>query len=843
MAKKIVVRLRKGSTSGEIVANSQVITLDGITDQINAAGFDDNSLTGSVKSYNRSGAFIKTLIPLLEQQTGTESLATSVLSTIDFTLHSEYNSIDSPVPGAVIRIGSRVGASGKLYRTYILPSLDIKTQENNFSQFVETGSDDVVVVDSIPVNGVYYVKVSDALNTDNFRIKSVLVNHTQLKTVEITSTTTSTTTSAPPRVRCNFELAVKSFGDTRFFERFDQYVVDVLLFDSTTCLTNYSIKKYNMLVKIVHYSTTDDDIILNKSIFDINFNSGTKIQIPVLIVDDGVIEPDKEFAFQFFLPNDIISSVYNSTPFYTSPKCTIISNNISERVLYPNLKLEWVGIRPNLKTTDFYTVEGQALELRVSRPIHLPPLWNSVKVIGHNGTEIVRTNAQISNGNYETFSFPQGFFTNKQAPYKASANVLCYLTTTATGAVDYYELANINVVSANIILDKTEVIKGEYVTVSSYVKGHDITSPVRLVLTGDTALNFSPNDIASIDGQPGTTIEKLTDSNGFVSFSVLTATGVTSVISSVQAKLFIDYTVTGKDGVTGRGYGQEITEGQTPSFNISYSPDVRIYPQITNEIYNKLEFLIYESQNLIYTFSVSDVNFPQGREIYWRVVFLGGAGPDDFLDLVAGNFNSSNKTYEIIINVAPDNINETTERFRIDFYLSQEDQINQIRNFWSSQEFQIVDPTIENIFVVGQNKLPKLKPFIAAGEDRLINLFQVRILLDKIIVNNNNINKTISILGSLYQNYEWTINFDLPGIVFTIEGLHYIDSDGVRKPKAKQEYSNSKTVKSVSSTELIKVNFLANNNKTPNRYGRVRVFASDAMIVGDFYEFVLPINI
>lgn len=330
----------------------------------------------------------------------------------------------------------------------------------------------------------------------------------------------------------------------------------------------------------------------------------------------------------------------------------------------------------------------------------------------------------------------------------------------------------------------------------------------------------------------------MTDSNGRVSFSVLTATGVTSVISLIRPKLFINYSVTGVDGDSGREYGVEITEGQSPSFSIFYSPDMAIYPQIKNEVYNKLEFLVYESQSLEYNFTISDVNYPQGREIYWRVVFLGGAGPDDFLDLVAGNFNSDLENYKIIIKVAPDNLTENNERFRIDFYLNQQDQLDQVRNFWSSQEFRIIDPTLENIYRLGQNKLPKLKPFFAAGTDGLINLFQVRVIINQIIINE----KLTNILDSMYQNYEWTINLEFPGVFFSIEGLYYIDVDGTRKEKAKQMFNNSKTVKSVASTSFIKINFLTNNNRQPNVYGRVRVYASDALIVGDFYEFVLPIN-
>lgn len=840
MAKKIVVRLRKGSTSGQIVANSQVISLDeSFNNYVSGSVFDDNSLSGSVKSLNRSGAFIKTIIPLLEQST-TSTQNVSILSSIDFELSSEFNPEDSLIPGARIIVSARTGASGSLYRTYIPPSLDIRTVENNFSQFVETGENDYVSIDSLSENGVYYIKVSDAINTDNFAIKSILVNYTEIQKNQATSTTTTTTTIAPtPRVRCNFDLTVRSLDPTEFYERFDQYVVNVVFFDNTTCLTNYSIRKYNIFVKIKHITTTDDDIILNQKIFDINFNAGTKIQIPILVIDDGIIESEKEFAFEFFLPNDIISSIFNTTPFYTSPACTIVSNNLSERTLYPNLKWQWVGYRPDLKTREFYCVDGQALQLQVSRPIHLPPLWNSLRVIGHNGTEIVRTNAQISNGSYETFSFPTGFFTNKQAPYVASANIKCYLTSTAAGAIDYFELANINVISANVMLNKTEVLKGDYVTVSCFVKGHDVNSPVRLVLTGDTALNYAVNDIRSIDGQAGVTIEKLTDSSGYVSFNVLTTTGITSVISSIKPKLFVNYTVTGTDGELGSEYGVEITQGQTPSFSIVYSPDVNFFPLIQNEVYNRLEFYVYESQFLEYSFTIADVNYPQGREIYWRIVFLGGTGPDDFIDQVAGNFSSDIGSNKIIIKIAPDNFVENNDRFRIDFYLSPQDQQQQVKNFWSSQEFQIIDPTLENIYRLSQNKLPKIKPFFATGTDVFVNLFQVRILITQIIVND----QIVEILNSIYRNYEWTINLEFPGVYFSVEGLYFLNENNVLTEKSKILANNSKTVKSVASPSFVKINFLTNNNSTPNVYGRVRVFASDAMIVGDFYEFVLPINI
>lgn len=64
MAKKFVVRLRKGSPSGNIVANSQVITIDPLAGgTIFPSNFTDGRLQGKVTTLDRVANFIKAVIP------------------------------------------------------------------------------------------------------------------------------------------------------------------------------------------------------------------------------------------------------------------------------------------------------------------------------------------------------------------------------------------------------------------------------------------------------------------------------------------------------------------------------------------------------------------------------------------------------------------------------------------------------------------------------------------------------------------------------------------------------------------------------------------------------------
>jgi hypothetical protein len=60
MAKQFIVRLKKGD--GTIVANSQIITVNGIGDgAISASDFVDGALTGTVTTVNRAGQFCKVI--------------------------------------------------------------------------------------------------------------------------------------------------------------------------------------------------------------------------------------------------------------------------------------------------------------------------------------------------------------------------------------------------------------------------------------------------------------------------------------------------------------------------------------------------------------------------------------------------------------------------------------------------------------------------------------------------------------------------------------------------------------------------------------------------------------
>lgn len=64
MSKKFVVRLRKGGVAGNIVANSQVITIDPLTaGKIYPSNFADGRLAGRIVTSGRSANFIKGIIP------------------------------------------------------------------------------------------------------------------------------------------------------------------------------------------------------------------------------------------------------------------------------------------------------------------------------------------------------------------------------------------------------------------------------------------------------------------------------------------------------------------------------------------------------------------------------------------------------------------------------------------------------------------------------------------------------------------------------------------------------------------------------------------------------------
>jgi hypothetical protein len=62
MAKKIIVRLWKGGVNQTLVANSQIITIDGLgSGPISASDFADNKLSGQVNTSSQRGAFYKEL--------------------------------------------------------------------------------------------------------------------------------------------------------------------------------------------------------------------------------------------------------------------------------------------------------------------------------------------------------------------------------------------------------------------------------------------------------------------------------------------------------------------------------------------------------------------------------------------------------------------------------------------------------------------------------------------------------------------------------------------------------------------------------------------------------------
>ena len=76
MPKKFVVRLRKGGVAGNIVANSQVITINPLADgQIFPSNFQDGRLVGRIVTTGRAANFIKEIIPRPTTTTTTTTLA------------------------------------------------------------------------------------------------------------------------------------------------------------------------------------------------------------------------------------------------------------------------------------------------------------------------------------------------------------------------------------------------------------------------------------------------------------------------------------------------------------------------------------------------------------------------------------------------------------------------------------------------------------------------------------------------------------------------------------------------------------------------------------------------
>ena len=78
MPKKFVVRLRKGGVTGNIVANSQVITIDPLNaGKIFPSNFEDGRLAGRIITTNHAGNFIKNIIPRQTSTTTSTSTSTS----------------------------------------------------------------------------------------------------------------------------------------------------------------------------------------------------------------------------------------------------------------------------------------------------------------------------------------------------------------------------------------------------------------------------------------------------------------------------------------------------------------------------------------------------------------------------------------------------------------------------------------------------------------------------------------------------------------------------------------------------------------------------------------------
>jgi hypothetical protein len=83
MAKTFIVRLRTGSTTGPIVANSQIIVLNGLGDgAILASDFTDNALSGTiVTNSSRVGSLSKTIIAATTTTTAAPGTTTTTTTT------------------------------------------------------------------------------------------------------------------------------------------------------------------------------------------------------------------------------------------------------------------------------------------------------------------------------------------------------------------------------------------------------------------------------------------------------------------------------------------------------------------------------------------------------------------------------------------------------------------------------------------------------------------------------------------------------------------------------------------------------------------------------------------
>lgn len=86
MSKKFIVRLRKGGVTGNIVANSQIITIDPLTgNTIFPSNFTDLRLQGKLVTNDRVSNFIKTIIPVPTTTTTTTTAGPGTTTTTTTT--------------------------------------------------------------------------------------------------------------------------------------------------------------------------------------------------------------------------------------------------------------------------------------------------------------------------------------------------------------------------------------------------------------------------------------------------------------------------------------------------------------------------------------------------------------------------------------------------------------------------------------------------------------------------------------------------------------------------------------------------------------------------------------
>ena len=92
MPKQIIVRLYKGGLNGELVANSQIITLEGLGDNpVSARDFTDGKLTGTVTTGGQFGLFYKRLaLPYWSVSALNETVKATQSFTFNWTVNIPY---------------------------------------------------------------------------------------------------------------------------------------------------------------------------------------------------------------------------------------------------------------------------------------------------------------------------------------------------------------------------------------------------------------------------------------------------------------------------------------------------------------------------------------------------------------------------------------------------------------------------------------------------------------------------------------------------------------------------------------------------------------------------------